>query len=105
MDVITSELMLRIDQFRELILDTEGRQELRALLSHLVNTAAPSLQRPKITSNDLVHGQGILSLHRNIQTRRSTAFGCTPQCSSHHLTSGCGFNTPLWTVSWTWNTP
>ncbi|KAI6008106.1 hypothetical protein F5J12DRAFT_826658 [Pisolithus orientalis] len=58
MDVITSELMPRIGQFRELILDTEDRQELHVLLSHLVNTAAPSLQRLKITSNDPVRGQG-----------------------------------------------
>ncbi|KAI6033316.1 hypothetical protein EDC04DRAFT_2706424 [Pisolithus marmoratus] len=58
MDVIISELIPRIAQFRELILDIEDRQELYSLLYHLVNTAAPCLQRLKITSHDPARGQG-----------------------------------------------
>lgn len=58
MDVITSVLIPRIGQFRELILDTQDRQELYSLLCHLVNTAAPCLQRLKITSSDPARGQG-----------------------------------------------
>lgn len=58
MDVISSVLIPRIGQFRELILDTEDRQELYTLLGLLANVAAPSLQRLKIASNDPVRGQG-----------------------------------------------
>lgn len=58
MDLISSLLIPRIPQFRELILDTEDRQELFSVLGLLVNTAAPQLRRLKISSNDHVRGQG-----------------------------------------------
>ncbi|KAL4064984.1 hypothetical protein V8B97DRAFT_1984668 [Scleroderma yunnanense] len=58
MDVISSVLIPRIGQFRELILDTEDRQELYAVLGLLANVSAPSLQRLKIASNDPTRGQG-----------------------------------------------
>jgi len=58
MDVVSSVLIPRIGQFRELILDTEDRQELYTLLGFLANVAAPSLQRLRITSNDPARGQG-----------------------------------------------
>ncbi|KAG6331764.1 hypothetical protein ID866_7325 [Astraeus odoratus] len=57
-EVISSVLIPRIGQFRELVIDTEDRQELYALLALFTHVAAPSLQRLKITSNDPIRGQG-----------------------------------------------
>ncbi|KAH7884538.1 hypothetical protein F5I97DRAFT_1467854 [Phlebopus sp. FC_14] len=60
MGVFSSWLIPRIAQFRELILDTEDRQELYTVLELLANTAAPRLKRLKITGHDPVRGQGSL---------------------------------------------
>lgn len=58
MELISTLLIPRIPQFRELILDTEDRQELFSVLGLLVNIAAPHLRRLKISSHDLIRGQG-----------------------------------------------
>lgn len=57
MDLLLSLLIPRISQFRELILDIDNHQDLFNILGLFVNTAAPHLQRLKISSTDRFRGQ------------------------------------------------